>query len=128
MEAFLAFMPSNGIWDVQGRVRGYDLRNGRFHFNFESEEDLQKVLSKRPCHFNKWTFSLERWELNFQENLLCNVNFWVRIRDLPLRCWVEEAFRGIGIALGYVSEVDLTEARVLVSIDVTKPLKFKKKC
>ena len=55
------------------------------------------------------------------------MNFWVRIRDLPLRCWVDEAFRGIGSALGHVSEVDPTEARVLVAVNVTKPLKFKKK-
>lgn len=40
MEAFLAFMPSTGIWDVDGRARGFDLGNGRFHFNFETEEDL----------------------------------------------------------------------------------------
>lgn len=40
MEAFLAFMPSSRIWDVEGRVRGFDLGNGRFHFNFETEEDL----------------------------------------------------------------------------------------
>ncbi|KAG7560349.1 hypothetical protein ISN45_Aa05g018880 [Arabidopsis thaliana x Arabidopsis arenosa] len=105
MEAFLAFMPSAGIWDIEGRVRGFDLGNGKFHFNFETEEDLRKVLRKRPCHFNKWTFSLERWELNFQEDLLSYVNFWVTIRDLPLRCWVEEAFNGIGSALGHVVEV-----------------------
>ncbi|KAG7552634.1 hypothetical protein ISN45_Aa06g032300 [Arabidopsis thaliana x Arabidopsis arenosa] len=127
MEAFLAFMPSAGIWDVEGRARGFDLGNGRFHFNFESEEDLQKILKKRPCHFNKWTFSLERWELNFQEDLLSYVTFWVKIRDLLLRCWVEEAFRGIDEAIGHVSEVDVAEARVLVSVNVTKPLKFKKR-
>ena len=40
MEALLAFMPSAGIWDTEGRVRGFDLGNGRFHFNFETEEDL----------------------------------------------------------------------------------------
>lgn len=51
----------------------------------------------------------------------------MRIRDLSLRCWVEKAFRGIGGALGNVSEVDATETRVLVSINVTKPLRFKKK-
>ncbi|CAE6229516.1 unnamed protein product [Arabidopsis arenosa] len=127
MEAFLAFMPSAGIWDVEGRVRGFDLENGRFHFNFESEENLQKVLKKRPCHFNLWTFFLERWELNFQEDLLCFVNFWVKKTDLPLRCWVEEAFRGIGNALGLVSEVGVMEARMMVAMNVTKPLKFKKR-
>lgn len=126
-EAFLALMPSPGIWDLEGKIRGYDLGNGRFHFNFESEEDLQKVLKKRPCHFNKWTFSLERWALNFQEDLLSYVNFWVKVRGLPLRCWVAEAFKEIGDALGKVSEVDAIEARILVAVDVTRPLKMKKR-
>ncbi|XP_024010605.1 uncharacterized protein LOC112086034 [Eutrema salsugineum] len=61
-EALLTFIPRSGIWEVAGRVRGVDLGNGRFHFDFDSEEDLKKVLKKRPYHFNKWTFSLKRWE------------------------------------------------------------------
>ncbi|KAL1223485.1 hypothetical protein V5N11_003542 [Cardamine amara subsp. amara] len=51
----------------------------------------------------------------------------MRIWDLPLSCWDEEAFKGIGDSLGQVETVDVTEARVLVSVDVTKPLRFKKK-
>lgn len=36
-------------------------------------------------------------------------------------------FRGIGEALGHVEEMDVTKARVLVLVDVTKSMKFKKK-
>ncbi|CAE6205144.1 unnamed protein product [Arabidopsis arenosa] len=41
--------------------------------------------------------------------------------------FMPKAFRGIGRALGRVSEVDVSEARVLVAVNVTKPLKFKKR-
>ncbi|XP_024011097.1 uncharacterized protein At4g02000-like [Eutrema salsugineum] len=127
IDALLAFMPRSGIRDVAGRVRGVDLGNGRFHFDFDSEDDLQKVLKKRPCHFNKWTFALERWEPNLQDNFPSSVTFWVRIRGIPLHYWVELAFKKIGDALGFVEAVDEKEGSVLVSVDVTQPLKMKKK-
>ncbi|XP_024006074.1 uncharacterized protein LOC18011114 [Eutrema salsugineum] len=128
-DALLAFMPRSGIWDVAGRVRGVDLGNGCFHFDFETEEDLLKVLKKRPCHFNKWNFALERWEPNIRvrDDFPSCVTFWITIRGIPLHLWVEDVLRRIGNALGMVKEVDVNDGRVSVAIDVTKPLKFKKK-
>lgn len=52
VESLIALLPRPSIWDVEGRVRGVDLGNQRFQFDFDSEDDLQKVLSKRPCHYN----------------------------------------------------------------------------
>lgn len=62
IEALLTVLPRPKIWDVEGRVRGIDLGNSRFQFDFNTEVDLLKVLSKRPCHFNNWSFPLECWE------------------------------------------------------------------
>lgn len=62
IEALVSLLPKEHIWDVEGRVWGVSLRDSRFQFFFEYETDLQKVLKKRPCHFNKWSFALERWE------------------------------------------------------------------
>lgn len=53
VDALLKHMPKRRIWDVEGRVRGTNLGNNKFQLDFDKEEDLQKVLSKRPCHFNK---------------------------------------------------------------------------
>lgn len=61
VDALIKHMPKRNIWDVEGRVRGTNLGNNKFQFDFDKEEDLQKVLLRRPCHFNKWTFSLEKW-------------------------------------------------------------------
>lgn len=46
--------------NVEGRVRGVDLGNHKFQFDFDSEADLLKVLSKRPYNFIMWSFVLER--------------------------------------------------------------------
>ena len=58
VEALLAVLPKPKIWDVEGWVRGMDLGNSRFQFDFNTEADLLKVLSKRPCHF--------MWEISSQ--------------------------------------------------------------
>lgn len=59
-DALINLLPRPRIWSVEGRVRGLNFGNGRFQFDFDKEEDLQMVLNKRPCHFNQWSFALER--------------------------------------------------------------------
>ena len=56
VEALLKHMPKRRIWDVEGRVRGTNLGNNKFQFDFDKEEDLLKVLQHRPCHFNNGAF------------------------------------------------------------------------
>lgn len=52
IDALINLLPKPRIWNVEGRVRGTNLGNGRFQFDFDNEQDLQAVLNKRPCHFN----------------------------------------------------------------------------
>lgn len=44
VEKLIQFMPSQ--WKMEERITANDLGNGKFIFNFSSEEDLQEVLSK----------------------------------------------------------------------------------
>ncbi|XP_024009266.1 uncharacterized protein At4g02000-like [Eutrema salsugineum] len=123
-EALIAFMPRSNIWDVEGRVHGIDLGNSRFQFDFDFEADLQRVLSKRPCHFNKWSFSLERWTPHVGDSFPNNMVFWVRISGIPTHFWVEENFRAVGNRLGEVTAVDARAASVQVSLNADNPLRF----
>lgn len=41
-------------WNVAGRITGRDLGPHLFQFSFESEKDLQVILSKSPFHFKRW--------------------------------------------------------------------------
>lgn len=79
VETLITLLPRPSIWDVEGRVRGVDLGNQRFQFDFDSEEDLQKVLSKRPCHYNKWSFALERWAPHIGDSFPNTMTFWVQL-------------------------------------------------
>ncbi|XP_024013641.1 uncharacterized protein LOC112087842 [Eutrema salsugineum] len=123
-EALISFMPRHNIWDVEGRVHGIDLGNSRFQFNFDSEADLLKVLSKRPCHFTKWSFSLERWIPHVGEYFPNNMTFWIWISGIPTHFWLKENFEAIGSRLGRVTAVDARAARVQVSLNADEPLKF----
>ena len=40
VDALLNHMLRRRIWDVEGRVRGINLGNNKFQFDFEKEEDL----------------------------------------------------------------------------------------
>ena len=60
IDALINLLPRPRIWNVEGRVRGFNIGNSRFQFDFDNEADLLMVLNKRPCHFNQWSFALER--------------------------------------------------------------------
>ncbi|XP_013608403.1 PREDICTED: uncharacterized protein LOC106315200 [Brassica oleracea var. oleracea] len=102
VEGLIALLPRPSIWDVKGRARGVDLGNHRFQFDFDSETDLQKVLSKRPCHFNKWSFTLERWSPHIGDSFPNKMTFWVSV----------------------IGNVEAKAAKFELELDAELPLKF----
>ncbi|WZY86732.1 hypothetical protein YC2023_033116 [Brassica napus] len=50
------------IWKLEDRVVGTDLGLGKFHFDFEKEEEIKAVLKLQPYHFDYWMLALERWQ------------------------------------------------------------------
>ncbi|KAJ4875132.1 hypothetical protein Rs2_40150 [Raphanus sativus] len=124
VEALIAILPRPNIWDVEGRVRGLDLGNQRFQFDFESERDLVKVLNKRPCHFNKWAFSLERWIPHVGDTFPNTMTFWVSFIGIPTHFWMDPVFESLGGRLGTVGPIDAKAAKVQVEINMDRPLKF----
>ncbi|XP_024004846.1 uncharacterized protein LOC112081998 [Eutrema salsugineum] len=52
------------------------------------------------------------------------MTFWVRISGIPTHFWMEENFRVIGNRLGDVRVVDARAARIQISLNADKPLRF----
>ncbi|KAL0718784.1 hypothetical protein Bca4012_068107 [Brassica carinata] len=127
IEAMISLLPRARIWNVEGRVRGINLGNGRFQFDFNKEEDLLMVLNKRPCHFNHWIFALERWEPSTSENFPSTVPFWIKVTGVPVHYWNDGTFDEIAKALGRKVALDSENARIQVSIDVDRPLQFERR-
>ncbi|CAN8289090.1 unnamed protein product [Cochlearia groenlandica] len=46
VKGLIVFMPT--VWECAGRVQGYDIGNGNFHFRFEKEEDMASVEANGP--------------------------------------------------------------------------------
>ncbi|KAG2255319.1 hypothetical protein Bca52824_074613 [Brassica carinata] len=124
VEALLKHMPKRRIWDVEGQVRGTNLGNNKFHFDFDREEDLIKVLEKRPCHFNKWSFSLERWTPTIKEDFPNSLPFWAVVSGVPIHYKKQETYESVGKALGVFDKGDVEGSRVRVFVNGDLPLKF----
>lgn len=83
LDAIIGLLPKPKIWDVEGRARGMNLGNGQFQFDFDEEEDMKKVLGKRPWHFNRWSFSLEKWEPFTSDAFPNTMLFRVKVTGVP---------------------------------------------
>ncbi|KAL0677736.1 hypothetical protein Bca4012_005717 [Brassica carinata] len=126
IDALINLLPRPRIWNVEGRVQGLNLGNGRFQFDFDNEVDLQTVLNKRPCHFNQWSFTLERWEPFTSENFPNTIPFWINVTGVPVHFWNDKTFMEIANALGKKLLIDDKKTRIQVSIDANKPLQFER--
>ncbi|KAG2300307.1 hypothetical protein Bca52824_036779 [Brassica carinata] len=127
VEAMINLLPRARIWNVEGRVRGVNLGNGRFQFDFDREEDLVMVLRKRPCHFNHWIFALERWEPSTNENFPNTIPFWIKVTGVPVHFCNDGTFEEIAKALGRREAIDATNARIQVAINADNPLQMERK-
>lgn len=58
VEKLIQYM--TGRWGLQDLITANDLGNGKFIFNFTSEEDIKAVLSQGPFHYNYYMFVLVR--------------------------------------------------------------------
>lgn len=114
-------------WGMQDRITANDLGNGKFLFNFTSEEDINYVLRKGHFHFNYCMFVLVRWEPIVHDDYPWVIPFWVQLIGIPLHLWTVKNLKEIGSRLGHVDTLELLEGRMLIDVDSRRPLKFKGK-
>ncbi|KAL0731921.1 hypothetical protein Bca4012_028015 [Brassica carinata] len=109
-------------WNVVGKITGRPLGPNLFQFSFESEKDLQVILSKAPFHFKRWMLILQRWELIVSDSFPDRITFWINIHGIPLHYWNDCAIDAIGEALGPIVTRDVDRARLRVQVNGLKPL------
>lgn len=81
VKALLALMPQ--AWNLEGRVQGNEVGRGKFHFRFNTEEDLHAVLEKRPYFFDQWMFPLEHLVPSVRTDFPSTMIFTVFIEGIP---------------------------------------------
>ena len=114
-------------WKMEDRITANDLGNGKFLFNFSSEEDLQEVLRQGPFHYTFCMFVLVRWELIVHDDYPWIIPFWVEITGIPLHLWTVKNLKNIGRKLGHIDTMELSAGRLLIDVDTRKPLVFSRK-
>ncbi|KFK23756.1 hypothetical protein AALP_AAs74096U000500 [Arabis alpina] len=126
LPALIRFLPT--IWRCEGRVQGFEMGDGRVHFRFQREEDLQGVLDHRPYHYDGSMIALERWVPTVRRDFPTTIPFWIIIRGLPDYRREEETVQSIGEDHGEYHEVDVSEPipKVRVTLDYNAPLIFRR--
>ena len=112
-------------WHVVGTITGRDLGPNLVQFNFESEQDLQSVLTKAPYHFKRWMLLLERWKPVVSDSFPAMIPFWIKVHGIPLHYWSLITLDTIGSELGVVEAKDVDHCRVRVLLNGLKPLEMK---
>ncbi|GLJ23464.1 hypothetical protein SUGI_0444240 [Cryptomeria japonica] len=81
---------------------------GFFIVIFATEEERQKVLEGRLWKMEDKPLYLQRWHRNFNpwKTDPYNKPMWIRLNNLPLEYWIEEALTKIGRSLGTLMSIN----------------------
>lgn len=103
--ALIAFF--TGHWKTERKPVGADLVQGLFQFQFELESDLLAVLDKRPYHYGRWMFILQRWEPTTSPQFPSLIPFWIKVQGIPVHLWTEETIKQLGKILEFMRKPTL---------------------
>ena len=120
------------LWKPAGRLECVDLGHGFFLTRFSLREDYDAILKKGPWFIGEHFLSIRPWEPDFRPATanVSSIAVWIRLNELPIEYYNEEALVQIGKSIGTVLRIDTHTAsetrgrfaRLCVQIDVTKPL------
>lgn len=108
---------------------------GYYVVRFASSEEKNSVLYSGPYTIANRPVIVKSWsaDFDFHNEILKVVPLWIQLPNLPLTCWGLESLSRIGSTLGIPLFADectsnqsrISYARLLVEIDVTRPLLHK---
>lgn len=100
-----------------------------------SEVEKERLLFDGPYMIGSRPVIIKEWRAGFclEEEVLREVPLWIRLPNLPLNCWSVDSLSRIGSVLGRPLCADectsqqsrISYARMLVEVDITKPLVYK---
>lgn len=111
-------------WATETRPVGSDLGQGMFQFQFTREEDLLRVLEKRPFQYAKWMVIVERWNPTMAPDFPSLIPFWIKVQGIPVHLWTEGTIKAIGADIGIYEEAEINSlsARMRVQVNGRLPL------
>ncbi|XP_019267285.1 PREDICTED: uncharacterized protein LOC109244618 [Nicotiana attenuata] len=124
------FVNSMGKYSTRPQI--YYHNEDYFIIRFSSIEERDQVLYSGPHTINNRPIIMKAWseEFNLHDEVLKTIPLWVKLPNLPINWWSMTALSKIGSALGNpicadectTGAVRISYARLLVEMDITKPL------
>jgi len=119
------------VWGCEAELNVHD--SGWLIYKFTNEVDRLAVLKGGPYLVFGRPLILKEMPEFFDFNLaeICKVPVWIKLPNLPLRCWSLQSLSKIASMVGKPLQSDmltssmarLSYARILIEIDLRKPLR-----
>jgi hypothetical protein len=120
------------IWRLAKTVVFKELQDNLWLFEFEEEDDKNRVMAGRPWSFDRHILVLKEFDGHCppSQMIFMHSPIWIQIHDMPLLCMTKGVGSKIGDSLGELEDVDVAGdgvgwgrcLRIRVSIDLSKPL------
>lgn len=114
-----------------------DMGDNKLVFDFENENDLERVLEHKPWTYDKHLVVFQRVDESIVVSSLSfsETTFWVQVHSLPIKSMTPKVGKTLGSSLGKVVRVAESEddrdnkrsLRLYVSIDISKFLSYGRK-
>lgn len=121
--------------EVSGQFDIFYHNEGYFVVRFELQRDKDNLLGDGPLMIANRPIIIKDWvaDFSFEKEVLKEVPLWIRLPKLPLSCWSADSLSRIGSVIGKPvcadectsQQLRISYARLLVEVDVTKPLIYK---
>lgn len=109
--------------------------DGYFLIKFASMVEKNRLLFEGPYMLANRPVIVKEWKADFclEKEILKEIPLWIRLPNLPLNCWSGDSLSRIGSVIGKPICADectsqqnrVSYARLLIEIDITKPLVYK---
>lgn len=120
---------------IAGNSEIYYHNEGYFMIRFELKVDKDRMLFEGPYMIANRLIIIKEWVVDFcfENKVLREIPLWIRLPKLPLSCWSGDSLSRIGSVIGTpICAYECTSlqqrisyARILVEVDITKPLVYK---
>ncbi|XP_075085004.1 uncharacterized protein LOC142168244 [Nicotiana tabacum] len=117
----------NQMWNTVTMPELYSHDDGYFMVRFHSMTDMKKLLCDGPYIVNNRPMIMKQWspQFDFDAEFLTEIPLWVRFPKLPMNCWGGSSLSRIASIIGillFADECTANQTRILIEVNVTKPL------
>nr|XP_016491468.1 PREDICTED: uncharacterized protein LOC107811113 [Nicotiana tabacum] len=120
------------VWDFVNRPQIIYHQEGYYVFRFTTVEERDAVMQAGPYSYHNKPFILQNWKRDFHFDPKCitTIPLWIHLPSLSAGYWTTDALSKVATAVGLPLYTDkftadlnkISYARVLVKVDITKPL------